>query len=161
MGGWFEEAYEAKYRAGRTALQMGLPWAQVQQLFLDAHAYLPARAEPLHSLARHLYYRRKPRPHALVFLYAHRAASMAFPKHLRLFIDHTVYNFKAHYLTAMVAHVIGEHRAGLQATRQALKAQPNNQDMKKKLHFYKTKLGLQKSGNWNKGKGKNNKKGKK
>ena len=55
IGGWFEEAYEAKYRMARCAKAMGKPWPEVQQLYLDAHSYLPARAEPLFEIAAHWY----------------------------------------------------------------------------------------------------------
>ena len=35
--------------------EMGKPWPEVQQIYLDAHSYLPARAEPLYEIAIHWY----------------------------------------------------------------------------------------------------------
>lgn len=74
LGGWAEEAYEAKFRMGRVAGYLGKPWPDVQQLWLDAHAYLPARAEPLYAIAQH--YFQKDKNYPLAFLFAQRASQI-------------------------------------------------------------------------------------
>ncbi len=61
---------------------------EAQQRFLDAHAYLPARAEPLYHVAR--YWLRERKNYALAFLFALRGSRIPFPADLRLFIDKQV-----------------------------------------------------------------------
>lgn len=137
LGGWHEEAYEARFRMGRVSKYMKHPWPEVQQHWLDAHAFLPSRAEPLYAIANHYFHREK--NYALAFLFAQRAAQLPFPAHLRLFIDKPVYDFKAHDLLGIVAFYVGEYDVGERAVRKALSVLPNDRRLTKNLGFYQRK----------------------
>ena len=56
LKGWNEEAFVARYRMARVAHQMGMPWPDVQQIYLSAHAYMRQRVEPLYAIGHYYYY---------------------------------------------------------------------------------------------------------
>lgn len=135
-----EEAYEAKFRMGRVANYMKHPWEEVQQHWLDAHAFLPSRAEPLYAIANH--YFQQGRNYPLAFLFAQRASQIPFPAHLRLFIDKPVYDFKSHDLLGIVSYYVGELEVGEKAVRKALTVRPGDTRLQKNLGFYLRKRQL-------------------
>lgn len=55
MGGYAQEAFIARYRAGQCMVKCGYPWERIQNTMLQAFAMRPSHAEPLYNLAR--YYR--------------------------------------------------------------------------------------------------------
>jgi hypothetical protein len=114
MGGWPEEVYESKFRRARAMdMQRHESWAEVQQAYLDAHAFDPRRAEPLFAIAERWYAERN---YSLCYLFAHRAASMPTPE-TRLFLDVEVYAWKAADLVAICAYYLAT-----QANDQQLRA---------------------------------------
>ena len=134
LGGWKEEAYEALYRMGRVALKLKRPWPEVQQLWLDAHAYLPKRIEPLYKIAS--YYYSHGRNYPLAYLFASRAARIPYPSDLRLFITKKVYDYKIHDLVGIVAYYVGEYEDGKRSVLKALESKPNDKRLLRNLKYY-------------------------
>eukprot|EP00753_Platysulcus_tardus_P001167 PLAT11117.1.p1 GENE.PLAT11117.1~~PLAT11117.1.p1 ORF type:complete len:654 (+),score=329.48 PLAT11117.1:22-1983(+) len=137
LNGWKEEAYEAKFRMARVGNYMHKPWTDVQQLYLQAHSHLRARAEPLYQIAHH-YYKQKDYP--LAFLFASSAARIPFPSHLRLFVDRHVYDYKVHDLLGVVCYYVKEYEAGITAIRKAMKIKPKDARLLKNLRYYERAL---------------------
>lgn len=132
-GGWREEAYEALFRVGRVKQALKLPWPEVQQAYLDAHAHSPHRAEPLYQVAWY-YFQRKNWP--LTFLFASRAAQIPLPSAASLFVDADVYTHKTFDLLGTAAYYVGEFDAGETAVRRALAVHPDDPRLLKNLSFY-------------------------
>ena len=104
LGGWEEEVYYSLFRVAICAVLREDPWEKIQQHFLDAYAFRPIRAEPLHQLSR-LYRGMGKNNHAYIF--AKQAASIEYPKHDILFISDDVYEWQAmdeFISTAFYAH---------------------------------------------------------
>ena len=91
-GGWEEEVYYSLFRVAICSVLKEDPWEKIQQYFLDAYAYRPIRAEPLHQLSR-LYRGAGKFNHA--YLFAKQAAAIPYPKHDILFISDDVYRWQA------------------------------------------------------------------
>jgi len=140
--GWWEETYEAKFRIARVMQAMGVPWIAVQQAYLDAHAFCPARAEPLHEIAKHWY---DERSYSLCYVFATRAACLAIPN-AKLFVDQDVYVWKAADLVAISAWWLAKHLAtenrdallavGAAAARSALAARPDDERIRVNAGHY-------------------------
>jgi tetratricopeptide (TPR) repeat protein len=106
MGGWDEEVYYALFRCGECQVQLGAPWPEIVDAYLRAWEYRPARAEPLHALARE--YRIAGR-YQLGYLFAERAASIPLPSDDALFVGADVYAWRARDEQAICAYWIGKH----------------------------------------------------
>ena len=106
MGGWEEEVYYALFRCGECRVQLGASWPEVTDAYLRAWEYRPARAEPLHALARE--YRIAGR-YQLGYLFAERAASIPLPTDDALFVGGDVYAWRARDEQAICAYWIGKH----------------------------------------------------
>lgn len=91
MGGYFDEVYEAKFRVAKMKDELGQPWSEVQQAYLEAHAHDPRRAEPLYAISDYWYDRKV---HATSRLFAIAAAETPKPP-TDLFLDEEVYTWKA------------------------------------------------------------------
>ena len=133
LGGWVEEVYESMYRLGRVADAMGRPWSEVQQLYLNAHAHSPHRAEALFAIAWH-WYEEKNWP--LSFLFAQRGAQIPFPEKATLFVDAEVYRTKLPDLVGIAAYYVGELEIGERALRRALRVRPDDPRLLANLAFY-------------------------
>jgi len=111
LGGWEEEVYYSLFRVAICAVLNEEPWEQIQQGFLNAYAYRPIRAEPLHQLSR--LYRGMDKPtHA--YIYAKQAAQIPYPEHDILFISDDVYRWQAldeYVSTAFYAHDFEDGRS--------------------------------------------------
>ena len=126
--------YEALYRMGRVALKLKRSWPEVQQLWLDAHAYLPKCIEPLYKIAS--YYYSHGRNYPLAYLFASRAARIPYPSDLRLFITKKVYDYKIHDLVGIVAYYVGEYEDGKRSVLKALESKPNDKRLLRNLKYY-------------------------
>lgn len=138
MGGWPEEVYEAKYRIGRVLGRLGRPWPEVQQAYLDAHAFGPHRAEPLFAIAQH-WYGEKNWP--LTFLFASRGAAIPYPEYSRLFVDDDTYAWRLHDLAGIAGYYLGEFEAGETAARRALAARPDDPRLARNLMYFLDRKG--------------------
>lgn len=137
MGGWDEEIYEAKRRAAQCANHLGRPWAEVQQLYLEAYASLPRRAEALHTIADYWY---KKNNHYLTYLFASRANAIPYPDKDIYMVDKEVYEWRAADLTAISGFYIGEKEIGRRAALKVAKHFPDDNRIRRNLHFYARKL---------------------
>jgi tetratricopeptide (TPR) repeat protein len=137
IGGWPEEVYESMYAIGWQRAALDQDWPVVQQAFLDAHAFAPDRAEPLHAIADH-YARKKNWP--LAFVFALQASRLVYPKHAALWVQADVYKWKCHYVLGMAAEAIGEYQVGARALVEVLKQKPTNRHVRKMLMAYKERL---------------------
>ena len=121
LGGWHEEVYESLFRVACTARALGEGWPLVQQMFLDAHAHSPHRAEPLLELAAHWY---EAGVGPLAHLFAQRAAALPFPAEDRLFVQQGAYGAPRERLVGLAAASVGEWGLAERPLRRALAVDP-------------------------------------
>jgi glycosyltransferase involved in cell wall biosynthesis len=133
MGGWREEIYQSKFGLAETCAARGDAWSEVLALYLDAHAFAPHRAEPLHRIAVHY---DATREHALCFLFARRGIELPLPEQDVHFIETDVYTWKLHDLVASAAYWVGEHALGEASARKALESRPDDPRLQGNLAFY-------------------------
>ncbi|NUP13326.1 MAG: glycosyltransferase [Polyangiaceae bacterium] len=133
LGGWTEEVYESLFRMARTAGAANRPWPDVQQLYLDAHAHSPHRAEPLFAIAWH-WYEAKNWP--LTYLFASRGAAIPFPTQATLFVDRNVYETKLLDLVATSAIHVGELKTGNDALVRLLQMTPSDERLQRLRTHY-------------------------
>jgi glycosyltransferase involved in cell wall biosynthesis len=136
MGGWQEEIYQSKMALAGIGQASGAPWATVLELYLEAHATAPHRAEPLHRIALHY---DGTGQHALCFLFARRGYELPFPAGDRLFVDEEVYRWKLADLVGSSAYWLGAFELGEEAARKAVRACPNDARLARNLGFYDTR----------------------
>ncbi len=137
LGGWKEEVYEAKFRIARMMEMLGESWGEVQQAYLDAYAFSPIRAEPLHAIAQH-WCDAKNWP--LTYAFAWIGAQIAYPKESHLFIDASVYETKLADLLATSAYYVGEYEMGRAAAASLLARQPHNERYLRNFEFYQARF---------------------
>lgn len=133
MGGWHEEVFESLLRIALMADRRKRPWPEVMQLYLDAYAASPHRAEPLYHIAFHYWIEKR---YALGLLFARRAFELPFPAGDILFVDEEVYRWKAADLVACTAYWVGEHALGERAARFAAAAKPDDPRLQGNVTFY-------------------------
>ncbi|WP_313888690.1 glycosyltransferase [Mycolicibacterium sp. CBMA 226] len=124
MGGWEEEAYYALWTVARATAQLGEPWPAVLDAYLRAWEFRPTRAEPLHAIATG--YRTDER-YALGYLFAERAATIPLPEADILFVDESVYHWRAIDEQAVCASWLGKHDEAFALCRRLL-ARPDIDD---------------------------------
>jgi glycosyltransferase involved in cell wall biosynthesis len=117
MGGWAEEVYFSMFKVADCMWELREPWPTVQDAYLRAWEFRPIRAEPLHSIAR-LY--RIDKRYQLGYLFAERAAAIAFPEDEELFVLSDVYAWRAADEKAVCAFWIGEHGEAVALCRRLL-----------------------------------------
>jgi hypothetical protein len=135
MPGWRDETYEAMFRKARVLGELGLPWSDVQQAYLAAHAFDPRRAEPLYVIASHYHDEDN---HALAYLFASNASRLPLPD-TAMFVDREVYEWKAADLCAVHAFYLPDATArdhGRRAADRALEARPNDLRLRANRAFY-------------------------
>ena len=133
LGGWIEEACEARQRAAGCARKLGKPWAEVQQMYLEAHTLMPHRMEPIYQIAQHYH---EEDNHALCYLFAIRGLNVPFPEKDALGVDREVYEWRLNDLVAIHAFYLNEHQVGRAAGQRAVNARPNDMRMRHNLAFY-------------------------
>lgn len=133
LGGWIEEVYEARQRAAACSKKLQKPWAEVQQMYLEAHATMAHRMEPLWQIAQHYH---EEDNHALCYLFALRGLNVPFPVNDALGVDREVYEWRLHDLVAIHAFYLGEHDIGRAAGQKAVSARPDDMRMRHNLAFY-------------------------
>jgi glycosyltransferase involved in cell wall biosynthesis len=133
LGGWSEEVFYAKLSYAQAAERSGAPWRVSFARYLDAHAFAPHRAEPLHAIALHY---DGAGERALALLFARRAVDLPIPPNDVLFVDAEIYRWKAHDLVASNAYWLGEHELGERSARAAVAARPGDARLAKNLEFY-------------------------
>ncbi|HEY3180313.1 MAG TPA: glycosyltransferase [Casimicrobiaceae bacterium] len=114
MGGWDEEAWQARYQAALLVERLGLPVAEIERAYLEAWNARPSRAEPLVQLAR-WYRARLEWPLALLF--ARTAVATPRPTDL-LFVEEAVYAWRALDELSIAAWHAGARDEGRRAAEQ-------------------------------------------
>lgn len=133
MGGWPDEVYEARFRLARCLEALGRPWSEVQQAYLDAHAFDPRRAEPLFAIAEHWHAQDN---HPLAYLFAQRASDIPLPD-VRLFVKTKVYESLTNAIVGTSAFYVAERtgdvsiqQKGMRAVEKCIAAQPWNEQLR-------------------------------
>lgn len=133
LGGFAEEVYLSKMGLAEAAQGLGEPWSAVLERYLDAHAFAPQRAEPLHRIALHYNAQGQ---HALCLLFARRALDIPYPERDVHFIDRDVYTWRLHDLVGSSAYWLGEYELGERSARIALSQRPGDARLARNLEFY-------------------------
>src|SRR6478609_2156405 len=140
MGGWDEEVWHSLHLMGNIAAEMNKYHAAVAAQ-LKAHQLRPQRAEALCALA-HLHRTRE--EHQLSYLFARQAARIPRPTD-RLFVDDSVYLWRALDELSIAAYWVGEYEESRTAAQELLKrdAVPTEERprIEKNLRFAEQKLG--------------------
>jgi glycosyltransferase involved in cell wall biosynthesis len=105
MGGWVEEVYVARHEAARARELAGRAHAEVVEAYLSAYQARPTRAESLCALAR-IYRQRN--EFDLAYLFARQACAIRRPNDT-LFVDDSVYAWRARDEQSVAAYYLGKH----------------------------------------------------
>jgi tetratricopeptide (TPR) repeat protein len=137
LGGWAEEVYESLYAMAWQKKELGRPWSEIQQQFLEAHNHSPERAEPLYFIADHYMVNGFP---STAFMFAQRAYQLPFPKDAALWVQEDIYAWQVRYVIGMTAshETVKQYVFGAQALIDALKVEPKDQRMIDRLIEYKS-----------------------
>jgi hypothetical protein len=119
LGGWAEEVWYAMFQVARLSESAERPEEEVLTAYLEAYEFRPSRAETLSTLAR--YFRLKSK-YALAHLFAKQAVALPIPADL-LFVDASVYAWRARDECSIAAYYLGKHDEALELTS-ALLADP-------------------------------------
>lgn len=115
MGGWEEEVWHSLHTVGEISAQLGKYHAALASQ-LQAYQLRPTRAETLCALAR-LHRTRK--EHHLSYLFAQQAVRIPKPDDL-LFVDDSVYEWRALDELSIAAYWVGEYQQSLDASSELL-----------------------------------------
>ncbi|HYP75487.1 MAG TPA: FkbM family methyltransferase [Polyangiaceae bacterium] len=141
MGGWEEEVWHSLHMMGVVAADQGKYHAAVAAQ-LRAHQLRPKRAEALCALA-HLHRTRE--EHQLSYLFARQAARIPRPDD-RLFVDDSVYRWRALDELSIAAYWVGEYEESRQTAQELLQRDEfpasERPRIEKNLRFAEQKLGL-------------------
>lgn len=107
LGGWDEETHDAAIRLADVRMKQGRE-AEYIAMMLDAYAYRPRRAEPLHWLAE--YYRKKSNP-AVALMFAKTAMKIPRPNDV-LFVNDFVYDWGCRYEYSISGYYDEKERDG-------------------------------------------------
>ena len=116
MGGWPEEVYFSKTQVASLKERLGAPYAEIVAAWLDAFDFRPTRAEAMCELAR---YCRLQRRFAAAREFARIAVSIRQPDDV-LFIDRTVYDWRARDELAVSAYWCGDRELSARLCRELL-----------------------------------------
>jgi hypothetical protein len=117
MGGWDEEVWYSLYQMAVLRERLGQDPANVAHNYLLAYQHRPTRAEPLYALSR--FYRERGQ-HANSHLFSSVAVKMTRPADI-LFLDDTVYDWRALDEYCISSYWVGNPKEGLKAADRLLK----------------------------------------
>jgi tetratricopeptide (TPR) repeat protein len=117
MGGWDEEVWHSLHMMGVLSADLGKYHAAVASQ-LRAHQLRPQRAEALCALAR---LHRMREEHHLAYLFARQAARILRPND-RLFVDDSVYRWRALDELSIAAYWVGEYEESRRASQALLQS---------------------------------------
>lgn len=133
LGGWAEEQYEAAFHVANTALVLQHPWPDIQQMYLDAYAIDPRRAEPLYQIAFHW---SQLGNHALAWMFASRGAAMRLPDDCSMILQKDVYDWQLADIAGISGYYVGEYELGEKYARQAMAACPHEARIRENVMLY-------------------------
>lgn len=121
--GWSEEVYIARLTMARSSCRMGMSWSHSLQLYLEAHSFMPSRAEALADVTKHY---AVAEDHALTVLFGKAAFAIPFPASSGLFIERAAYDWLvADMLCTHAFYLEGAEEVGLAAARHAVRGGPD------------------------------------
>jgi tetratricopeptide (TPR) repeat protein len=112
-----EETFLAMFRIAESMEKLGTPWHQVQDAYLLAWEFRPARAEPLYCIARHHFNENRYR---LAYLFGEHAAEIPRPDGDMLLPYPDIYAWRAADAQAKSAFCLGERAVAFTLWRQLL-----------------------------------------
>jgi tetratricopeptide (TPR) repeat protein len=112
-----EETFLAMFRIAESMEKLGAPWHKVQDAYLLAWDFRPARAEPLYCIARHHFNEKRYR---LAHLFGEHAAAIPRPDGDMLLPYPDIYAWRAADAQAKSAFCLGEHAVAFTLWRQLL-----------------------------------------
>jgi tetratricopeptide (TPR) repeat protein len=124
MGGWDQEVFFAMYRIAESMAQLGEPWPDVQEAYLEAWEFRPTRAEPLYAIA---FRYRLEQHYELGHLFAQHAAQIPLPETDTLFVYTHIYTWCITDEQAICASQTGKHHEAFTLCRR-LVASPDLPD---------------------------------
>lgn len=140
LGGWAEEVYYSLLQIGLLKIELKAPLEEIQQALLTAYEYRPQRAESLYHLARYLRLNERIK---LAYIYANAAVSISLNKDI-LFVDYSVYEWKAKDELAVSAYWVGNYQLCHDLCLELLANPSISEDAKKRfqenLQFAQDKL---------------------
>ncbi|MET0793168.1 MAG: glycosyltransferase [Polyangiaceae bacterium] len=116
LGGWDEELFYARFQCAVLKARLERPWPEVVATHLEAFEERPTRAEPLCALATQC----RMRGHWVqAELFARAAALLAPPEDI-LFVDQSVYQWRAWDELAIATYYRGKYRESAEINRNLL-----------------------------------------
>lgn len=135
--GWEEEAWYSTYEAAKLMERLDIESEKVLSAYLVSYQRRPSRAEALTSLAR---YCRNKGWWSLTYLFAREAASIPLPPD-RLFLDNSVYSWRALEEVGISAYYVGRFEEGKAANwkllTEGLMPESERPRIQKNYEFYK------------------------
>ncbi len=129
LGGWAEEVYFSKLQIAALKERAGASYAEIVVAYIDAFDYRPTRAEAPCDLARYL---RLQQRYSVACEFARIARALARPDDV-LFIDESVYAWRARDEQAVSAYWSGKRAISAQLCRDLL-GEPNlPQDQRERI----------------------------
>lgn len=116
MGGWAEEVYFSRLQIAVLKERRAAPYAEIVAAYLDAYDFRPIRAEAPCELARYL---RLQQRYAAAREFARIACALPKPDDV-LFIDQTVYDWRARDELAVSAYWCGDRALSARLCRELL-----------------------------------------
>ena len=132
--GWESERGVALHRLARGLEQLGRSAEEVADAYAAAWDAAPHRAEPLVDLARVERLRGR---HHLAQLFAERAVSLPLPASDELFVDDSVYRWRALDEYAVTCSWSGRMREGRRAAEEALAAAPGEERLRQNVEWFR------------------------
>lgn len=117
MGGWAEEVYFSMLQAAKLRERMGDSWALVSGSYLEAYNFRPLRGEAPCELAR--FARNRSKFHVAIEF--GRVATMLPPSTDSLFLDHSIYQWRARDEWSIAAYWCGDYGLSRTLCNQLLK----------------------------------------
>lgn len=140
MGGWPEEAWFALYQVAVLKERLKRPWPETLTAYLAAYQSRPTRAEPLQDIARH--YRATEEWH-LAKIFARAAIKVPLPVSDLLFVEASVYEWRAQDELAVATYWLGEYRESAEISARLLAsgvAPAQRERFRQNLEFAQSKL---------------------
>jgi hypothetical protein len=117
MGGCNEEVYWATYQTAVSMLNLGEPWPDVEDAYIEAWQIRPTRAEPLYAIA---YRYRVEQRYKFAYLFAESAAKIPLPQEDRISVSADIYAWRATDELAVCASWVGRHAEAFALCRRLL-----------------------------------------
>ena len=141
MGGWEEEVYFSLHQIGKLSARVGRDDAEIIDAYVRAYEYRPTRAEPLCDLAAVL---REHGRRVAAYPFARAAAEIPRPEDV-LFVDDSVYAWRALDEYAIAAFWTGHYKEGITANQRLLSGaalpEKERERVQKNMAFCREKVG--------------------